>query len=320
MFLCSVAAAISRRPQSRSMVASAFAFSTKSTTTRYAGSVDRSTRLFSTESAAPEEKTEEEKAAIKAVREERKAEKERQKAEKAAKKAIKAAAEEEANRIHPVTYLSASEQDSYEPYGDMATIMSRGQSGRNFARVTDIGGGEDAKHGPESTVWLRGRISSIRVKGGSCFLVLRQDSFDTVQACFFKDKENPEQSAKMIKYLKSLTVESVVDLEGTVAPAEVRSCSIKDAELVLSRIHSVSNAASQLPFLVEDAARSEADVEASQGTDRPFPRLGQELRLDNRWLDLRAPANNAILRVQSAICQLFREALYARGFVEVHTP
>ena len=62
---------------------------------------------------------------------------------------------------------------------------------------------------------------------------------------------------------------------------------------------------------MEDAARIDAEVEASQDTDRPFPRLGQELRLDNRWMDLRTPANNAIMRVQSAICQLFRESLYS---------
>ena len=37
-------------------------------------------------------------------------------------------------------------------------------------------------------------------------------------------------------------------------------------------------------------------------------------------MDLRAPANNAILRIQSAVCQLFREALYAEGFVEIHSP
>ena len=48
--------------------------------------------------------------------------------------------------------------------------------------------------------------------------------------------------------------------------------------------------------------------------------MGQEIRLDNRWLDLRAPAQNAVMRVQSAVCQLFREALYEEGFVEIHTP
>ena len=247
-------------------------------------------------------------------------EKERQKAEKAAKKAAKKEAEEAANRIDEVTYLSASEQESYAPMGDMTTVMSRSRSGRDFVNVGDVGGSDDAKFGPGSKVWLRGRLNSIRIKGGSCFLVIRQNSFDTVQAIFFKDKENPEKSAKMIKYLKSLTTESMVDLEGTVSTAEVRSCSIQDAELVISRVHSVSKADAMLPFLVEDAARSEKEVEESQDTDRPFPRLGQELRLDNRWLDLRAPANNAIMRIQSAVCQLFRESLYSQGFVEIHTP
>lgn len=266
------------------------------------------------------EKTEEEKAAIKAAREARKAEKERKKAEKKAKKAAEKLAREEAERIRDVTYLSSSDQDSYEKFGDMSRIMSRSRTGRSFARVSDLGASDEATHGPGSTVWLRGRLQSIRVKGGSCFLVLRQDSFDTVQACYFKDKSDPEGSAKMIKYLKSLTVESVVDLEGTVAEADVRSCSVKDAELSIRRIHAVSKADAVLPFLVEDAARSEAEVEESQSTDRPFPRLGQELRLDNRWMDLRAPANNAIMRVQSAVCQLFRESLYSRGFVEIHTP
>ena len=34
-----------------------------------------------------------------------------------------------------------------------------------------------------------------------------------------------------------------------------------------------------LPFLLEDAARPEEEVDASQDTDRPFPRIGQEQRL-----------------------------------------
>jgi aspartyl/asparaginyl-tRNA synthetase len=37
-------------------------------------------------------------------------------------------------------------------------------------------------------------------------------------------------------------------------------------------------------------------------------------------MDLRAPANNAIFRVQSMVCQLFRESLYSQGFTEIHTP
>jgi len=231
--------------------------------------------------------------------------------------------------VADVTYLSVNDQDSYPAMGDMARVMSRSQTGRTFVRVADLGGETSTtststtttdKYSPGDTVWLRGRVDSIRVKGGSCFLVVRQDSFDTVQACYFKDKEDPEQSQKMLKYLKSLTVESMIDLEGTLVQASVKSCSIQNVELTVNRIHCVSRADAVLPFLVEDAARSEKEVEESQGTDRPFPRLGQELRLDNRWIDLRAPANNAIMRIQSAVCQLFRESLYQKGFCEIHTP
>lgn len=285
----------------------------------FSPSATRTFRLMSSstpDTDAPAEKTEEEKAAIKAAREARKAEKERKKAEKKAKKEAERLAREEAERIHEVTYLSVDEQDSYEPYGDMTRIMSRSRTGREFANVKDLEG----KNSAGDTVWLRGRLHSIRVKGGSCFLVLRQDSFHTVQGVFFKDKENPEQSQKMIKYLKSLTEESVIDIQGTLVASDVKSCSVKSMELNIERIHSVTKAQSILPFLVEDASRSEAEVDASQETDRPFPRLGQELRLDNRWMDLRAPANNAIMRIQSMVCQLFRESLYSQGFIEIHTP
>lgn len=279
-----------------------------------------SARYMSEQAQQSGEKTEEEKAAIKAKREERKAEKERKKAEKKAKKAAQAAALEEANRIDDVTFLSIADQDSYASMGDMVRTMSRSRTGREFANIADLGASEDAVHKPGAKVWLRGRLHSIRVKGGSCFLVLRKDSLNTVQACYFKDKEDPEGSAKMIRYLKSLTVESIIDLEGTVVNASVKSCSVQDIELNINRIHAVSKADAMLPFLVEDAARSEKEVDESQDTDRPFPRLGQELRLDNRWMDLRTPANNSIMRIQSAICQLYRESLYSQGFVEIHTP
>lgn len=250
------------------------------------------------------------------------AEKERLKAEKKAKKEQIDSASEDglSEAVHEdVVYLSVADENTYPPMGDMARIMSRSRTGRHFARVVDL---EDTeKHAPGDSVWLTGRLYSIRVKGGSCFLVLRQDSFHTVQAVYFKDKANPELSQQMLQYLKTLTVESVIQLQGTiVGGATVNSCTIQTVEIAVSRIHAISKADAILPFLVEDAARSEAEVEASQTTERPFPRLGQELRLDHRWMDLRAPANNAIMRIQSAVCQLFRESLYQQGFCEIHTP
>lgn len=232
------------------------------------------TCLFSTDTDSAAEKTDEEKEAIKAAREARKAEKERMKAEKKALKAKKAAERAalealENAPIEPVTYLSVDDEPK-EIVGDFTTIMSRSQTGRNFVQVKDLPDME-----PGQKVWLRGRLHSIRIKGGSCFLVVRQDSFDTVQALFFKNKDDPDGSKKMIKYLKTLTVESIIDIEGTLAEAEVKSCSVQNLEVNINRIHSVAKAAAMLPFLVEDAARSEKDIDESQDTERPFPRLGQ---------------------------------------------
>jgi len=283
------------------------------------------TRLFessssqegSTKNKQNEEKTEEEKAALKAAREARKAEKQRLAAEKKALKAAKKAAEEKALEIKEVNYLSEDEEDTYEKMGDYSTIMSRSQTSRQFLDISSI---TSSSLDNNKDVWIRGRVHSIRIKGGSCFLVLRQNSYDTIQATFFKQKDDAEYSQKMIRYLKQLSLESIIDIKGTIVPANVKSCTVDNAEVQIQRVYGVSKANPILPFLVEDAARSEAEIESSQQTDRPYPRLGQELRLDNRWLDLRTPANNAIIQLKSAICQLFRESLYSQSFIEIQTP
>ena len=48
--------------------------------------------------------------------------------------------------------------------------------------------------------------------------------------------------------------------------------------------------------------------------------MNRDTKLDNRWIDLRTPANQAIFRVQSGVSQLFRELLRSEGFVEIHSP
>ena len=124
--------------------------------------------------------------------------------------------------------------------GDMTRVMSRSRTNRHFGNIVDL---EDAEKYPAgSKVWLRGRLQSIRVKGGSCFLVLRQGSFNTAQALFFTDKEDPEGSEKTTKYLKTLIVETVVDLKCTVVgDADTKSC------WNIERLYAVSKARAQLP-------------------------------------------------------------------------
>ena len=48
--------------------------------------------------------------------------------------------------------------------------------------------------------------------------------------------------------------------------------------------------------------------------------VGQDIRLNNRIIDLRVPSNQALMRLQSGVCFLFRDFLYGRGFTEIHSP
>lgn len=48
--------------------------------------------------------------------------------------------------------------------------------------------------------------------------------------------------------------------------------------------------------------------------------MNQDTRLDNRVLDLRTPANQAIFRLEAGVCKLFRDILSQKGFTEIHTP
>lgn len=40
--------------------------------------------------------------------------------------------------------------------------------------------------------------------------------------------------------------------------------------------------------------------------------MAADTRLDHRWIDLRTPANQAIFRIQSAVCQYFRANLASK--------
>lgn len=51
-----------------------------------------------------------------------------------------------------------------------------------------------------------------------------------------------------------------------------------------------------------------------------YARVDRTTRLDNRVLDLRVQAHNAIFTIQSAVTNLFREILLKEGFIEIHSP
>ena len=200
-------------------------------------------------------------------------------------------------------------------FGDYATCQSAVELDGAPAAV-------GALESPADDVWVRARVASVRAKGNSCFLVLRglDDALETVQCCYFKNADDGARSKDVLKFLADLTDESVVDARGALVAADVASCSRSNVEIQLKSLFVVTRAPKVLPFLVEDAARSEAVIEASQTTERPFASVGQEARLDYRWLDLRTPAQGSVMRVQAAVCKLFRNTMDESGFTEIHSP
>lgn len=211
----------------------------------------------------------------------------------------------------------STEADPNDPlkdqYGDLPMVQSQGISGRTWSRVDEINAGLKGQK-----VLIRARVHTVRGKGKSAFLVLRQRQA-TIQAIMFADDQTV--SRQMVKYASTITRESIVDVEGVVACPEnpIESCSQKDVELQVTYIRVVSRAA-PLPFELVDAARSEEEVKAAAEAGTVLPTVSQALRLDHRYIDLRTPANQAIFRVQSAVCQIFRNVLLERGFQEIHTP
>jgi len=232
------------------------------------------------------------KAATKTEREARKEAKAAAHAAKAEAKAAAAASAEaaaEALARMPVSFLALNDPATVA-FGDYERFASQGKSGRTFTAIADLApapAGSAASPSPSlpPLVWLRCRVQAVRATGSACFLVLRQGAFSTVQAVLFKDKSSPEAAkatSAMIKWLAALPAETVVDLEGVPVAAAVKACSRGDVEVAVQRCFAVSRPTLTLPFSVEDASRPEREVEASQLTERPFPRLGQDLRLNNR--------------------------------------
>ncbi len=192
-------------------------------------------------------------------------------------------------------------------YGNTPLIQSTKITEQTFKNLCDIS--EDYVN---QTVWIRARLANSRSVGKGLFIILRQ-SFHTAQAVMFQSSKISKQ---MVKYATSLSLESIIDICATVTIAEnlITSTTIKTLEFSINEIYCVS-CSEELPFNVDDAGRN-----AELAEKQSLPVVGQENLLNFRWIDLRTPANQAIFRIQSGICQLFREFLYSKSFIEIHSP
>ncbi|PVD36066.1 hypothetical protein C0Q70_03036 [Pomacea canaliculata] len=224
-------------------------------------------------------------------------------AEKAAKKAAhKQQAEQKQD-------AGAGEQENEDVaegrYGNLPLNQSREKVQRYICKVCEL-----TSELKDKRVWIRARLHTSRAKGKQCFFVLRQQKW-TVQALA---AVGDNISRQMIKFIASITKESIVDVEGTVRTVDqkIESCSQDDVELHVEQVWVVSASAQRLPLQIEDASRPEG------GDD--LATVNQDTRLDNRFLDLRTTTSQSIFQLEAGVCQLFREYLIGKHFVEIHTP
>ncbi|KAK3569115.1 hypothetical protein QTP86_023992, partial [Hemibagrus guttatus] len=253
--------------------------------------VDEAARFLS--SAEEEQQAAQSKKALK------KQQKEAEKAAKKAEKQAKLAADQQ-----------TTEEDDFaqDRYGVCVMMQSQEKLDRSLVRVCEL-----TPDRAGQTVWVRARIHTSRAKGKQCFLVLRQQQFN-VQALVAVGERASKQ---MVKFAANITKESIVDVEAVVQKVEqkIESCSQQDVELHIQRLFVVSQAEPRLPLQLEDAVRPEAE-----GEEEGRATVNQDTRLDNRVIDLRTTTSQAIFRLQSGVCQLFRDTLTKKGFVEIQTP
>lgn len=270
---------------------------------------------------------------------------------KLAKKEAKAKAqsEKQATQQQKATDNNAT----FDNFGKLPMIQSKDRPGRVFTRVEQL---DESK--ANQTVLLRTRVHTSRPTGNLCFLLLRQRSF-TVQAVVAKGGNVSKEMVNFSKNIAKESIVDVEGTV-SVVNARIESATQQTVEIQVQKIFVVNSSetlpmqiedAARSPALItqreeeikaleqqieelgqklktvgaesEEGKKVAAEVEALKKkleNTPPFPSVGMDTRLNNRVLDLRTPANQAIFTIQSAVCQLFREFLYQNGFVEIHSP
>ena len=86
----------------------------------------------------------------------------------------------------------------------------------------------------------------------------------------------------------------------------------------------VISTATTTPISKKDEKKKKKEEKKEKKDDKKEEKkvivVKMKTRLDNRVLDLRVAATQAIMRLQSGVGMLFRDFLYKKGFIEIHTP
>ncbi|KAK9481330.1 aspartyl-tRNA synthetase [Lipomyces japonicus] len=233
----------------------------------------------------------------------KKLEAQREKERKKAEKAAKLAEEQAAKAANEVDYSEGK-------YGKLPLIQSSTKTGEKRVQIQDI---DKTWAGKE--VLFRARIHTSRLQGNKmAFFAFRQQAA-LIQGLLVANDDSV--SKKFVKWAGSRSLESIVLVRGVVAaaPELIRSATVQDAEIHVTELFTIAETPAQLPILIEDASRSEAEAEAAG-----LPVVNLDTRLNSRVIDLRTVTNQAIFKISSGVTTLFREFLLQHNFVEIHTP
>ncbi|KAH9858604.1 aspartyl-tRNA synthetase cytoplasmic [Lenzites betulinus] len=231
------------------------------------------------------------------------------------RKAEREAKEDEDARLRKERMLKAHEEDPLrEHWGDLPLNMSQTRVERKLDQIRDI---PNKKEG--DTVIFRARIHHIRPLGSKIVFLILRHQFTTVQGVLTEEADKVSQT--MVRWAEGLAREAIVLVEGVVqrpppSQENVHSTTIHEYEIMISKLHVVSAPSTALPYQVEDVSRPKEYYERE---DAQFVKVGERTRLDNRVLDLRSPASQAIFRIHAGVCELFRTFLTSRNFIEIHS-
>lgn len=150
------------------------------------------------------------------------------------------------------------------------------------------------------SVTLCGWTDVARNLGGVCFIDLR-DHHGIVQVLVEPGTEG-SAAAEVFKVAASLGYEDVLQVEGVVRARQSVNDKLKSGqvEVVATRI-TVLNKAQPLPFHAHENA-------------------GEETRLKYRYLDLRRPEMQRMMRTRTKLVAALRQWLDARDFQDIETP
>ncbi len=175
---------------------------------------------------------------------------------------------------------------------------------------------------PGDNLSFRARIHTTRAKSSRLlFCVLRQRS-ETLQGIV--EAEDGGFTEHMLRWIGRITPESIALVTGELQEPlhEITGTSIQHLELKITSFHVISRASGHVPFTVYSAQKLHAiaDDESDDDAEALLALVSDRVRLSHRIMDLRCPTSQAIFRINSGICNIFRSHLDALRFVEIHTP